>query len=224
MISVRDHFLLKMINYFFGQKIRQSQFFTTEGKRIPVTLIEAGSNFMVSTKKQNEDGSQTVNIAFGRSRKNEQKINKAILGIYKKAGISQRPRFLREIKTVDAEIKLGQEIKAGEVFKVGDIIDVTGISKGKGFAGVVKRYHFKGGPHTHGQSDRERAPGSIGQTTTPGRVYRGKRMAGHMGVDKVTVKNLEVVAVDQEKNLLIIKGLVPGGKNSILTIKKVKTK
>ena len=114
---------------------------------------------------------------------------------------------------------LGEVINATEVFKPGDVIDVTGISKGKGFAGVVKRHHFKGGPRTHGQSDRERAPGSIGQTTTPGRVYKGKRMAGRMGHERVTIKNLEIVEVIPEKNILLIKGAVPGARNSLLIIK-----
>ena len=110
----------------------------------------------------------------------------------------------------------------GEVFAPGDTIRITGTSKGKGFAGVVKRHHFAGGPRTHGQSDRERAPGSIGQTTTPGRVYRGKRMAGRMGGERVTVRGLEVVAIDPEKNLLTVKGLVPGARNGLLIIQKEK--
>ncbi|MBI1982210.1 MAG: 50S ribosomal protein L3 [Candidatus Levybacteria bacterium] len=110
-------------------------------------------------------------------------------------------------------------LKALEVFKPGDIVDVIGVSKGKGFAGVVKRHHFKGGPRTHGQSDRERAPGSIGQTTTPGRVYKGKRMAGRMGHERVTIKNLQVIDVSEDK--ILIKGLVPGPKNSLVMVRKV---
>jgi hypothetical protein len=114
---------------------------------------------------------------------------------------------------------VGDVIKASEVFKSGDVINVTGISKGKGYAGGVKRHHFKGGPRTHGQSDRERAPGAIGSTTTPGRVYRGKRMAGKMGNEQVTVKNIRIVAVDD--NFILVKGLVPGGRNTLLILKKV---
>jgi ribosomal protein L3 len=120
----------------------------------------------------------------------------------------------------DAEVMptLGDVIKASEVFKPGDVVNVTGISKGKGYAGGVKRYHFRGGPRTHGQSDRERAPGAIGSTTTPGRVYKGKRMAGKMGHEQVTVKNLKIIAVDD--NFILVKGLVPGGRNTLLMLKK----
>lgn len=120
----------------------------------------------------------------------------------------------------DAIPSVGDVIKASDIFKPGDVINVTGISKGKGYAGGVKRYHFKGGPRTHGQSDRERAPGSIGSTTTPGRVYKGKRMAGRMGHERITVKNLQVVFVDD--NNILVKGLVPGGRNTLLMLKKVK--
>ena len=139
----------------------------------------------------------------------------------KKAGLDKKPRFLREIRVGDVgELKLGAEIKVGDVFAPGDPVRVTGTSKGKGFAGVVKRHHFAGGPRTHGQSDRERAPGSIGQTTTPGRVYRGKRMAGRMGTDTVTVRGLKVIAVDPENNTVTIKGLVPGGRKGLLLVQK----
>ena len=150
-----------------------------------------------------------------------------MLGYFKKAGLDKNPpRFLREIRLNNLsdlnDLRPGMEIKIGEVFNPGDIVSVSGISKGKGFQGVVKRHHFKGGPRTHGQSDRERAPGAIGSTTTPGRVYKGKRMAGRMGQDRVTVKNLKVVNINSEKNTLTISGLVPGGKNSLLVIKKLK--
>lgn len=118
-------------------------------------------------------------------------------------------------------IQAGKDVKIGDVFKPGDHIQVTGTSKGKGFAGVVKRHHFKGGPRTHGQSDRERAPGSIGQTTTPGRVYKGKRMAGRMGGNRVTVKGLQVVSVDPNKNTIWVKGLVPGPSRGLISIKNV---
>ena len=139
----------------------------------------------------------------------------------KGANLKVAPRFLREIR-VDEVLdlpKVGETINASDVLKAGDIVDVTGVSKGKGYAGVVKRHHFKGGPRTHGQSDRERAPGSIGQTTTPGRVYKGKRMAGRMGHENVTIKN-QIIA-DVLDNLVLIKGLVPGPKNGLISIKKV---
>ncbi len=123
-------------------------------------------------------------------------------------------------KTFPVTVLVGKEVKLGEVFKEGDLLTVSGVSKGKGFAGVVKRYHFKGGPRTHGQSDRERGPGSIGSTTTPGRVLKGKRMAGRMGSQKVTVKNLAVARVDAEKNALYVKGAVPGVKKSLVMISR----
>lgn len=138
--------------------------------------------------------------------------------------INQSQKFLSDgtripVTEVGVSGKARDLLKASEVLKPGDIVDVIGVSKGKGFAGVVKRHHFKGGPRTHGQSDRERAPGSIGQTTTPGRVYKGKRMAGRMGHERVTIKNLRVV--DVSDNFLLIKGLVPGPKNSLVMVKKV---
>ncbi len=217
-----------MLNAILGQKIDQSQTFDTKGFRIPVTYIIAGPVSVVSLKTPDVHGYRSIQLGLGaRKIKN---TSKGVLGHFKKAGLDKNPpRFLREIRLANEpidnvtmqQLKLGTTIKLGEVFKPGDKIQVTGISKGKGFQGVVKRHHFKGGPRTHGQSDRERAPGSIGQTTTPGRVYKGKRMAGRMGNDRVTIKNLEVVAIDPEKNILTIKGLVPGGRNSLLIIQKM---
>lgn len=163
------------------------------------------------------DGYRNIEIAFG----SVKKITHALEGHLKKAGLDKKPRFFRTVKVKDgADLKAGQEIKVGEILAVGDKVSVTGMSKGKGFAGVVKRHHFKGGPRTHGQSDRERAPGSIGMTTTPGRVFRGKRMAGRMGGDRVTVSGLKVVSVDQEKNIIVVSGVVPGAKKGLLVIKK----
>lgn len=204
-----------MIDVIFGTKIDQSQAFTVEGKKIPVTRVLASSNVIVKVMEGH------IQVGIGNRR--VKTISKAIIGHLKKAGLDNNPpRFLREIKISENLPKVGEMIKVSDVLKVGDTIQVTGVSKGKGFAGVVKRHHFKGGPRTHGQSDRERAPGSIGQTTTPGRVYKGKRMAGRMGQDKVTIKNLKVVGIDIEKNILIISGLVPGGRNSLLMIRKIK--
>lgn len=200
----------------------QSQSFLPSGRRVPVTHILAGPCPVIQVKTKEKDGYQGVQLGFGtRKIKN---LKKPILGHFKKAGQEKNPpRFLREIRE-DGEIKdekeeAGKIIKVDEVFKVGDKATVTGISKGKGFAGVVKRFGFAGGPRTHGQSDRERAPGSIGQTTTPGRVYKGKRMAGRMGGKRVTVKGLEVIEVRKEENLLVVKGLVPGTKKTLLIIR-----
>lgn len=212
-----------MINSIIGTKITQSQAYTPEGKLIPVTSILTGPCVVVNIKSEDKDGYNAVQLGLGARRIIT--VTKPQLGNLKKAGLEKKPpRFLREVRLSDlsnlGDLKLGIEIKIEDVFAAGDTVQVTGISKGKGFQGVVKRHHFKGGPRTHGQSDRERAPGSIGSTTTPGRVYKGKRMAGRMGNDRVTIKNLKVIAVDGEKNILTISGLVPGGRNALLIIKK----
>jgi large subunit ribosomal protein L3 len=205
-----------MIQAFFATKGIQSQIFTEDGKRIPVTVLAAGPCWV--TRIIEGDTYTSLQLAFGPTKH----ISKAQEGTMKKAGLDIKPRFLREIRVseVPETVKVGSELKVADVFAAGDKIMITGTSKGKGFAGVVKRHGFKGGPRTHGQSDRERAPGSIGQTTTPGRVYRGKRMAGRMGSDRVTVRGLEVVSIDSEKNIMQIKGLVPGSKNGLLLIQK----
>lgn len=199
-----------MINAILGKKIEQSQRFLEDGTRIPVTIIEAGTNVVTAIKEK------TFQLGFGINKR----AKKSLEGQIKKAGIEYTPRFFREVAITGEEMpKLGAIISIQDVFKPGDLIDVVGVSKGKGFAGVVKRWGFAGGPRTHGQSDRERAPGSIGQTTTPGRVYKGKKMAGRMGNRQTTIKNLEIVDIVQEK--LIIKGLVPGGKNKLVIVKKI---
>jgi len=188
-----------------------------------VTYILAGPCPVVQIKTKEKDGYQAVQLGLGvRSIKN---IKRPILGHLKKAGQEKNPpRFLREIR-LEEEMRnekweIGKNVKVDEIFKVNDKVAVTGISKGKGFAGVVKRWGFAGGPRTRGQSDRERAPGSIGQTTTPGRVYKGKKMAGRMGNDRVTINGLEVIEVKPEENLLVVKGLVPGGKKGLLIVSK----
>jgi len=202
-----------------GKKIGQSQKFLEDGTRIPVTKLNVAGNAVVQIKTEEKDKYMAVQLGFG-IKKNPRP---SILGHIKKAGLKIIPSFLQEVRVVKADLetlpKVGDVLSAQDVFKPGDIVDVIGISKGKGYAGVVKRHHFKGGPRTHGQSDRERAPGSIGQTTTPGRVYKGKRMAGRMGQDRVTVENLQIA--DVTNDMLLIKGLVPGGRNSMVLIKKV---
>ena len=200
-----------------GTKQIQSQRFTAEGKRIPVTTIQAGPCFV--TKIVEGGHYRNVQLSFGSAKHS----TKAMDGHIKLSGLTIKPRFLREIRIDEKEegLTLGQEIKVDKIFQIGDTIQITGTSKGKGFAGVVKRHGFAGGPRTHGQSDRERAPGSIGQTTTPGRVYKGKRMAGRMGSDTVTVKGLTVVDINVETHTLTVKGVVPGGKNGLLTLVKV---
>lgn len=220
-----------MLGYLIGKKNLQSQVFDTEGKRIPVTTISTGECYVVDIK-QNELTNR-VSVVLGLQ--HTKNANKPKQGMFKKAGIETPLHFLREF-TMNSEIVLetdesgkktlsvgekkfaiGDVVKASDIFQAGDIVSVSGISKGKGFQGVVKRHNFRGGPRTHGQSDRERAPGSLGQTTTPGRVYKGKRMAGRMGNDRITVKNLPVIAIGESE--MTVKGLVPGSRNGLLEVK-----
>lgn len=202
-----------MMHALLGSKTGQSQMFTDDGRRIPVTTISVDSNWVTQVTDTH------IQLGYG----NLKKISKAEIGHIKKAGLDKKLRFLRSFRKHDAgDLKLGDEITLEQVFAVGDVVRITGTSKGKGFAGVVKRHNFRGGPRTHGQSDRERAPGSIGQTTTPGRVYRGKRMAGRMGSDRVTVRKLQVVAVDAVAKIVTVKGLIPGGVKNLVILEKEK--
>jgi large subunit ribosomal protein L3 len=207
-----------MIQALIGKKLNQTQKFLENGRRIPVTEIAVSDNVVLQVKNVEKDSYTAVQLGYG-VKKNG---SKALLGHVKKAGLDKASAVVREVALKDAgseELpKPGDSFSVSSVFKPGDVVDVTGTSKGKGFAGVVKRHNFRGGPKTHGQSDRHRAPGSIGQTTTPGRVYKGKRMAGHMGVETVTVTNLTVVDVDEVNKKLYILGLVPGHKNATLLI------
>lgn len=209
-----------MLNTIFGFKKNQTQKFQTDGTRIPVTEVNVPSNCIVMVKNADKHGYNAVQLGIGLKKK----AKKRDLGQTRGANLKTAPQFLREVPHLpvqgqEDQLKVGDIIKPSDVLKPGDIVDVVGVSKGKGYAGGVKRHHFKGGPRTHGQSDRERAPGSIGQTTTPGRVYKGKRMAGRMGQDQVTVKNLKVM--DIKENSVLIKGLVPGSVNSLIEVKKV---
>lgn len=205
-----------MVSGIIGIKKDQIQMFLQDGTRVPVSIVSISPNSITQIKTKEKDGYCALQFGISRMKK----ANKPLSGHLKKAGISFTPRFLREIRIEEVgSFNVGSVINAGDVLKQGDIIDATGTSKGKGFAGVVKRHHFKGGPRTHGQSDRERAPGSIGQTTTPGRVYKGKRMAGKMGDSSVTIKNLQVLDVVAET--VYIKGLIPGIKKGLVILKKV---
>ena len=205
-----------MIRGFLGIKIGMSQVFNDDGRVIPVTVIQAGPCIVTQIKTMKRDGYEAVQLGFGQVKRR----NKPLTGHLQSTN-SPLCRYLREVQADDvAEFQEGQAIGV-DIFQPGERIDVIGRSKGRGFAGVVKRHGFKGGPHTHGQSDRERAPGSIGGGTTPGRVYKGLRMAGHMGDAKVTVKGLQVVRVDPERNLLLIKGGVPGAPNGLVQIRRV---
>lgn len=208
-----------MIQAIIGKKIDQTSIFLTDGRRLSATKIDASGNVVVQAKTIAKDGYTSVQLGFAMKKS----PSKAMQGVSKKAGLTNTPAFFHEVKLVDGVSednmpKAGEIIAIDTVIKPGDVIKVTGTSKGKGFAGVVKRYGFRGGPRTHGQSDRERAPGSIGQTTTPGRVYKGKRMAGRMGHATVSVTNL--VVLDIIGSTVLVKGLVPGSKNSIVVIEK----
>jgi large subunit ribosomal protein L3 len=196
-----------------GKKVGMTQIFDDTGEAIPVTIIEAGPCYVTQIKVKKTDGYEAIQLGFGEAKR----LNKPQRGHLPK-GVPD-VRYLREIAVDDiSAYEVGQKIDAA-VFTVGDLVDVTAISKGKGFAGVVKRHRFAGGPVTHGQSDRTRAPGSVGSTSTPGRVWKGMRMAGHMGHDRTTVQNLTVVLVDPERNLLALKGAVPGAKGGLVSVK-----
>jgi large subunit ribosomal protein L3 len=203
-----------MIQGIIGRKLGMAQIFKEDGKAEAVTAIEAGPCTVTQVKaKGGKEGYNAAQLGFGEVKR----LNSPQQGHLKGLGTF---RYLREFRMDDTEaVEVGQKVDVG-LFKAGDLIDVTGVSKGKGFAGVIKRYHFAGGPKTHGQSDRHRAPGSIGAGTSPGRVFKGLRMAGHMGSDRVTARNLEVCEADPARNLLLVKGTVPGGRNGLLLIRK----
>lgn len=202
-----------------GRKLKMSQVYDTHGRVNPVTELLIEPNVVVVLKEKESDGYKAAQIGLGVSKK----TTKPLQGHFSKAGLKENPKILREVE-FDGDLKSGQEIKIDEVFHKGSLVDVVGKSKGKGFAGVVKRHGFHGGPKTHGQSDRHRAPGSIGSGTTPGRVMKGLKMPGHMGNAQVSVFGLEIMAVDKEKGLLLVKGSVPGPSESLLLIKKSKKK
>lgn len=195
-----------------GKKIGMTQIYR-DNLEIAVTAIEVGPCSVTQIKTSEKDKYNAIQIGFGQSRK----LSKAEKGHLKDNGSF---RYLREIRTDNvSDYQVGQKIDAA-IFKAGDKVQVEGVSKGKGYAGGVKRYHFSGGPKSHGQSDRHRAPGSIGSTTTPGRVFKGLRMAGHLGAKRVSIRNLEVVEVDTAKNVVLLKGAVPGARGGILLIEK----
>lgn len=208
-----------MINALLGKKLKMSAGYDEKGTKIPVTLIEVGPCFVVQIKTKTTDGYFAAQIGLGTKKPN--RTTKPILGHVKKAGLSQAPRFLQEVKfQEEPACKVGDILKVGDVFSPGDNVSFTGISKGKGFAGVMKRWGFAGGPRTHGQSDRARSLGTPG-AEGPGRIFPGKKMPGHMGNRRVTVKGLTVVDVDPKTNLLTVKGAVPGSRKGLLLIKKI---
>ena len=203
-----------MIQGLLGRKLGMTQIFDETGVVHPVTVVEAGPCVVTQVKTTEQDGYGAVQLGFGL----EKRLTKPERGHRQPSGFMSRT--LREVKADDpAEFRVGQVLTA-DVFAAGEVVDVTGTSKGRGFQGGVKRHGFRGGPKTHGQSDRLRAPGSIGSSATPGRVYKGMRMAGHMGHERVTVQNLRVLRVDPERNLLLIEGSVPGPNKGLVVIRR----
>jgi large subunit ribosomal protein L3 len=201
-----------------GKKIGMTQIFDDDGRATPVTLIEAGPCYVTQVRVPEKDGYAAVQLGFSEAK--PKRLTGGQLGHLKRNNMPPL-RFLREFRVKDAEIKEGDQVTV-TVFAVGEHVDVVGTSKGKGFQGGVKRYHFEGGPKTHGASDRTRAPGSRGSTTTPGRVYKGARGPGHMGHDRVTASNIKIVLVDPERNLLGLNGSVPGAKGSVVVVKEAR--
>jgi large subunit ribosomal protein L3 len=207
-----------MLKGLIGKKVGMTQIFDDAGIAIPVTLIEAGPCYVTQVRSVDNDGYSAVQLGFDEVK--PKRLSGGQLGHLKRNNVPPL-RFLREFRLKDPDLNEGETVNVS-VFSVGEAVDVVGTSKGKGFQGSVKRYHFKGGPKTHGQSDRQRAPGSRGSGTTPGRVYKGARGAGHMGNERVTTQNLKVVLVDTERNLLGVRGAVPGAKGGVLMIKEAR--
>jgi large subunit ribosomal protein L3 len=224
-------FFTIMAGFLLAEKSETTQMFDEAGNRIPVTYLKSTPCFLIDIKWPQVHGYMSVKLGFGQAKN----IKKTVQGQLTKAGIKTPLRFLKEIRIEKmgvteveengkkgiqiGEVKLfvGDEVKPELLFKIGDFVAVSGTSKGKGFQGVVKRHGFAGGPKTHGQSDRLRAPGSMGQSTTPGRVYKGKRMAGHMGQDRVTIQGLKIMNVDA--NGITVKGLIPGPVHGVLEVR-----
>ena len=224
-----------MAGFILGEKGRQTRIFEGEGEWVPITYIKTSPCYLVDIKTKEKDGYYAIKLAFGLAKRQK----KPVLGELRKVGIDKPLRYIREFRLerfleLIPDFKIltngkpaveykGKKIQVGEpvsptiFFEKGEYVDVSGISKGKGFQGVVKRHGFAGGPRTHGQSDRERAPGSIGQTTTPGRVFKGKRMAGHMGNERITVQNLKVVVVEEGK--IAVKGQIPGAVKGVVEVR-----
>jgi large subunit ribosomal protein L3 len=205
-----------------GKKVGMTQVFDETGNAIPVTVIEAGPCYVTQIRTAEKDGYVAIQLGFGQTK--PQRLTQGALGHLKRNDLPAL-RHLREfrLRNGDVDVQEGQEVKA-DVFVKGERVDVIGTSKGRGFAGTIKRHNFGRQPKTHGQSDRERAPGSVGGTTTPGRTFKGQRMAGHMGQERVTAQNLEVVVVDASRNLLAVRGSVPGANGGIVVIKPARVR
>ncbi len=207
-----------MIKGLLGKKIGMTQIFDEAGMAVPATLIEAGPCYVTQVRRPDREGYSAVQIGFGEVK--PRRISGGELGHLKKADVPPL-RFLREFRVSNPEVNEGQKLTV-DIFALGDHVDVVGTSKGKGFAGAVKRHGFRGGPKTHGQSDRQRATGAISAGTGTGRVFKGKRMPGHMGNVRVTSQNLKVVYIDTDRNLLAVMGSVPGPKGGLVMINEAR--
>jgi large subunit ribosomal protein L3 len=203
-----------MLKGLIGKKVGMTQIFDDTGAAVPVTLIEAGPCFVTQVRLTERDGYSAVQLGYDETK--PKRLTGGQLGHLKRNNLPPL-RFLREFRVKEPEVQEGDKLTV-QVFELGERVDVVGTSKGRGFQGGVKRHGFKGGPKTHGQSDRWRAPGSRSSTTTPGRVYKGSRGAGHMGSDRVTVQNLKVVLVDPDRNLLGVNGAIPGPKGGLVVV------
>ena len=208
-----------MMKGLIGKKIGMTQIFDENGLAVPVTLIEAGPCYVTQIRNPEKDGYNAVQLGFEEVK--PKRLTGGQLGHLKNNELPPL-RFLREFRVKEPQVNEGDKLAVGDVFAVGEQVDVVGTSKGKGFQGVVKRYGFRGGPKTHGQSDRQRAPGSVGAGTSPGHVFKGKRMPGRMGFERVTIHNLRVEYVDADRNLLGVRGAIPGAKGGVVMIKEAR--
>jgi large subunit ribosomal protein L3 len=204
-----------MLKGLIGKKIGMTQIFSEDGTAVPMTLIEAGPCYVTQVLTSDGDGYSAVQLGFEESK--PKRMTGGELGHLKRNSLPPL-KYLREFRSKDHEMKEGDTVTVA-AFELGELVDIIGTSKGKGFQGAVKRYHFKGGPKSHGASDRLRAPGSRGSTTTPGRVYKGSRGPGHMGNDRVTAQHLKVVLLDPERNLIGVRGAIPGRRGGLVLVK-----
>ncbi|MBW1912485.1 MAG: 50S ribosomal protein L3 [Deltaproteobacteria bacterium] len=205
-----------MVKTFFGKKLGMTRYFLDEGKSVPVTIVKAEPYVVIQKKTKEKDGYEAIQVGFEFQK--EKRVNKPLRGHLKGAG-DRLYKHLREIRVINSdEFELGQEIKV-DIFSIGEIVNVSGRSKGRGFSGVIKRWGFSGGKKTHGCRSH-RVPGSIGSSATPGRVFKGKKLPGHMGYRKTTIKNLKILDIRPEMDVIALRGSIPGSRNSIIEITK----
>ncbi|UCE25254.1 MAG: 50S ribosomal protein L3 [Candidatus Zixiibacteriota bacterium] len=198
-----------------GKKLGMTRVFIESGEAVPVTVLQAGPCPVIRKKTREKDGYDAYQVGFGQRR--EKLVSKPMAGLFTKSNV-EPTRYLKEVSYDESDLEIGSELKVG-IFKEGERVDVTGVSRGLGFAGGMKRHGFSGANKTHGQSDRWRAPGSIGQSSYPSRVFKGLKMAGRMGKDRVTTLNLEIIKIVEDENLMLVKGAVPGFKGSVVKIR-----